>query len=366
MGQPLLFIAAGDPSGDNATSRVVSSLKSSVPNLEFFGLGGPRLKELGQEQLADSADLAVLGFWEVAKRYFYFRSLFHRCLDEIKTRRPSAVVLVDYPGFNLRLAQRIRPLGIPVVYYISPQVWAWGKRRIRQIQECVDRMLVILPFEEKFYRDNRVPCDFVGHYLLEDIPKEYIASDLPGNKQLALLPGSRPQEIERMLPPMLDAARLLAKSHGTKAVVAGVRGTYDYQSLLGSYQEIDIVYNDARRVLHGSDFALTASGTATLETGIIGRPMVVVYKIGFVTYQIAKHLVDLDAIGLVNLVAGEKIVPELIQHEASPENMAAAIAGFINDGEDLGRTVEKLRAIPEKLGGTGASERTAKLIGSYL
>ncbi len=366
MGQPLLFISAGDPSGDNATARVVTSLKSSVPDLRFFGLGGPRLKELGQEQLADSADLAVLGFWEVAKRYFYFRSLFNRCLNEIRTRRPSAVVLVDYPGFNLRLAQRIRPLGIPVIYYISPQVWAWGKKRIRQIQECVDRMLVILPFEEKFYRDNRVACDFVGHYLLEDIPSEFIASDLPGNKQLALLPGSRPQEIERMLPSMLQAARLLARSHGTKAVVAGVQGAYDYRSRLSACPEIDIVYSDARRVLHESDYVLTASGTATLETGIIGRPMVVVYKTGFVTYQIAKHLVDLDAIGLVNLVAGEKIVPELIQHEASPRRMAAEIGGLIGDGDALGRTVEKLRAIPDKLGGIGASERTAKLIGSYL
>jgi len=191
MDEPLLFISAGDPSGDNATARVIEALQKQHPGLKFFGLGGPRLKVLGQEQLADSSDLAVLGFWEVARRYFFFRRLFHRCVEAIREFRPLAVVLVDYPGFNLRLAREVKRLGIPVIYYISPQVWAWGRKRLRRIRESVDKMLVILPFEEVFYEEHGIDCEFVDHYLLEDIPGDYIASDPPGNRQLALLPGSR-------------------------------------------------------------------------------------------------------------------------------------------------------------------------------
>ncbi|MBU0983161.1 MAG: lipid-A-disaccharide synthase [candidate division Zixibacteria bacterium] len=366
MDEPLLFVSAGDPSGDNATSRAMARLKEIRPGLKLVGLGGPRLQALGQEQLADPADLAVLGFWEVAKRYFYFRNLFNRCLDEIKDRRPKAILLVDYPGFNLRLAKRIRPLGIPIIYYISPQVWAWGKRRIKDIRACVDRMLVILPFEERFYRDHGVSCDFVGHYLLEDIPPEYVATTPPDNGQLALLPGSRPQEVARMLPTMLRTARLMRDRHGSRSVVAAIRGVYDYEAALAGDDRIELVYNDARKVVYESDIVLTASGTATLETGIIGRPMVIVYRTGFITYHIAKRLVKLDTIGLINLVLDQKVVPELIQHEANPQAIATELSRFVTDPAYAERTYRRLHDVPEVLGGGGAAERTAEVIGSYL
>ena len=235
MDNPLLFISAGDPSGDNAVSRVVTCLRQSKPDLEIFGLGGQRLRQLGQEQLAEPSELAVLGFWEVAQKYFFFRKLFHDCVNEIKRRRPKAILLVDYPGFNLRLAKAVRPLGIPIIYYISPQVWAWGKRRVGLIRQCVDRMLVILPFEEAFYREQGFAAQFVGHYLLEDIPQEYVGSTAPGRNRIALLPGSRAQEIERMLPPMLEAARVLNETHGTTAAVAALSGTFNYDSVCGGY-----------------------------------------------------------------------------------------------------------------------------------
>jgi len=368
MSEPLLFISAGDPSGDNATGRVVEHLKSKYADLGLFGLGGPRLKSLGQEQLADSADLAVLGFWEVARRYLYFRRLFHTCIDEIKRRKPSAVVLVDYPGFNLRLARKLKPLGIPIVYYISPQVWAWGKKRLHQIQAFVDRMLVILPFEEAFYREHGVACDFTGHYLLEDIPSEYISSPPPENRQIALLPGSRRQEIHRMLVPMLKTAVLMHRRYGAKSVVAGVRGIFDYESACARFGSdiITINYNDSRKVIHDSDIVLTASGTATLETGIIGRPMVVMYRTGFVTYQIARRLVTLDKIALVNLVLGEKAVPELIQNEAIPAALTRELGRFWEDGPYRAAVIAKLGKVPGVLGGRGASVNAAGIIEEYL
>lgn len=182
-----LFLSAGDPSGDNAAGRLAMALKRLVPQLSIFGLGGERLKQLGQEQLAGGADLAVLGFWEVAKRYLFFRKLFYQCVDEITRRRPAAAILVDYPGFNLRLARKIKPLGIPIIYYISPQVWAWGKRRLFQIKQLVDLMLVILPFEKEFYDESGVAAHFVGHHLLEDIPREYISSPIPISGTLSLI-----------------------------------------------------------------------------------------------------------------------------------------------------------------------------------
>ncbi len=363
-----IFISAGDPSGDNASGRMVAELQKLHPDLAFFGLGGLRLKALGQEQAADSADLAVLGFQEVARRFFFFRRLLQECVEQIRTRRPSAVILVDYPGFNLRLAKRIKSLGLPIIYYISPQVWAWGRRRIDLIRACVDRVLVILPFEQAFYRRHNVACDFVGHYLLEDIPPNYLGTAPPGRGQLAVLPGSRRQEVERMLPAMLKAARRFCREDNTRAVVAGVRGACEYERLMENNDDgpVDLVYDDSRRVINESDMVLTASGTATLETGIIGRPMVVVYKTGFFTYQIASRLVHLDSISLVNLVLGEKVVPELIQRRATPEAMYRELKKYSSDPSCRHQVLTRLGQLRGLLGGTGASERTARIISGYL
>lgn len=368
MSDASLFVSAGDPSGDNAAARLVKALRQSHPDLKLFGLGGPRLAGLGQEQSARPSELAVLGFWEVAKRYFFFRRLFHRCLDEIREKRPKAVLLVDYPGFNLRLARKIKPLGIPIIYYISPQVWAWGKRRIPLIRQTVDQMLVILPFEEQFYRDHSVACRFVGHYLMEDIPADMIGSHPPGNRVIGILPGSRPQEIERMLPTMVEAARLLREAHNTKAIIAGIRGVFDYEKVIRDAQgtDIEIVYDDSRRVIFESDIVLTASGTATLETGIIGRPMVIIYKTGLLTYLIARSLVKLKMIGLANLVIGEQVLPELIQADASPKRISSALGELLDNSDYQSKVVKRLHDIPRLLGGGGASGRAAAIVGDYL
>lgn len=368
MDETSIFLSAGDPSGDNASARLVDSLISLHGPIRFSGLGGERLKKLGQRQLADPDRLAVIGFWEVAKQFRYFKKLLDDCVRDIKHQLPDCVILVDYPGFNLRLAERIKPLGIPIIYYITPQVWAWHKRRVHRMRQLLDLALVILPFEKKFFDENKVPCEFVGHYLLEDIPTEYIASAIPKQNQLCLMPGSRPQEIERMLLPMLETARLFNRKYGTGAVVAAVKGRFDYEKLWEPYRGdgIELLYDDPRRAIAESSLVLAASGTATLETAIIGRPMVVVYKTGNVTYQIAKRMITLDKIALVNLVLGEKLVPEMIQDEATPEKMMNELSRLYEDETYYQKMRRRLNDVPSMLGGEGASDRAAQLIVSLL
>ncbi len=361
-----IFISVGEPSGDNALSRVIEELKNEQTDLTFFGLGGKRLLALGQEQFANREDLAVIGFWEVAKKYLYFRKLFHRCLDEIKKRKPKVVILVDYPGFNLRLAKEIKKLGIPIIYYISPQIWAWGKKRIVEIQKNIDLMIPILPFEEKFYNDSSVNVKYAGHYLTEDINPEFIASTVPTDGHLALLPGSRRIEIERMLPVMISVAEMMYEKYKIKSVIAGVKGIFEYEKFLENKSCISIVYDDSRKVVNDAKLVLTASGTATLEVGLIGRPMVIIYKTGMLTYQIAKRLVTLDSIGLVNLVLNKKVVPELIQHEANEKNIVKALSKYIDDENYLQKTTKTLRTLSTLLGEKNVSKNIAGFIGEYL
>ncbi len=364
MGQTTCFFSAGDPSGDNASYYLIKELRALKPELKLSGLGGPRMKKLGQVQLADPADLAVLGFWEVAKRFFFFKRLLKKCIEEIEQTKPNVIILVDYPGFNLRLAKAIKHLNIPIVYYISPQIWAWKKNRIYQIKKNIDLMLLILPFETDIYEQHNMTHEMIGHYLLEEIPDEYISSSSPENRQIALLPGSRGQELERMFKTMLDSVELMQQDSEVTAVVAAVRGLYDYEAAVkaSGAKNVAIVYNDARRVVYESELVLTASGTATLECGLIGRPMVVVYKTGWITYQIAKRLVTLKNIALVNLVLGESILPELIQGAANPEQIVSELKRFLNDKEYYKDTIERLTNLPDILGGTGASKRAAEAI----
>jgi lipid-A-disaccharide synthase len=368
MSDSQLFISAGDLSGDNAVSRAIAELLARNPGVKSFGLGGEKLKALGQEQFADSKEIAVIGFWEVAKKFRFFARLMDTCVREIESRKPQCIILVDYPGFNLRLARRVRHLRIPIIYYISPQVWAWGGKRVREIRNIVDRMLVILPFETEFYRNTGVQAEFVGHYLLEDIPAEYISSPIPQSGQIALLPGSRPQEIERMLEPLCAAAAAYNRKHGTRVVVAGIRDRHDYDVTIEKYRDagIKVSFQDSRRTVYESDLVVTASGTATLEVGIIGRPMVIVYRTGVLTYQIARRLLKIDTIGLANLVLGENVVPELIQDEVSEQRILAELERLRNDTVCCRSMIDRLHEIPKRLASPSGSRRVAEVIESYL
>ncbi len=361
---PSIFISAGDPSGDIAGSHLITELKNKMPDLRFNGLGGRRMSRAGQKQLIDGDRLAVLGFWEVARKFLFFGRLLNDAAEEIRRNKPAAVVLIDYPGFNLRLAEKIKPLGIPIIYYVSPQIWAWGGKRIEAIRRLIDMMLVILPFEKELYERAGVPCRFVGHYLLDDFESSFIRAPYNSDsKNLVLLPGSRPQEVQRMLPTLLKTAAILARNNEMKVAVAAVEGHIPYQEFVAaSGFEAEIVYGQTRRLIHDSRLVLVSSGTATLEVGIIGRPMIVLYKTGYLTYRIARHLVKVDKIALINLVGGEKIVPELIQEEANPAEIAAQAKRFWDNPALSLEIVDKLHKTASLLGEPGAAKKAAAAI----
>lgn len=376
-----LFVSAGDPSGDIAGFHFLRSLRQNFPDLELFGLGGRRMKALGQQQLVPGTELAALGFWEVARHFPFFRQLFNRTLAEIERRRPSAVVLIDYPGFNLRLARRVHELGIPVIYYISPQVWAWGKRRIPLMRQVIDRLLVVFPFEVDFFTGHDIQAEYVGHYLLDDIPSELIGA--PRDSQsgtIALLPGSRQQEVDRMLPVMLQAARLLNQSGDGdepsdkwRFQIGGLSEGPRYDKILSVFPEFReaLVYDQTRQLISQAALTITSSGTATLEVALIGCPQVVVYRTGFITYQIAKRLVDLPHIALANIIAGETAAPELIQGEASAENIAATAGELLSSREKQARSLAAFSRVREILRvGTGEqdspSKKVAEIVAEYL
>ncbi|SYZ72722.1 putative Lipid-A-disaccharide synthase [Candidatus Zixiibacteriota bacterium] len=363
-----VFISAGDPSGDIAGSLLLKKLKERYPELKSFGLGGKRMAAEGQIQIVPGSELAVLGFWEVAAKFRFFRRLMHDTIKEIEAGQPKVAILIDYPGFNLRLAAAVRKIGIPVIYYVSPQIWAWGGRRIGAIKERVDLMLLILPFEKDIYDRAGVKNIFVGHYLLDDMEPGFVKAPYnPKSDLIALLPGSRPQEIERMLPAMIKSAEIISRKGSWRFAVGGIAGTVNYDTFLrNSPLPIEIRLGQTRPLIADSSLIITSSGTATLETGIIGRPMVVIYKTGWISYRIARSLVTVDKIALINICAGKKIVPELIQNMATPDKIASEALKLIDDNQQSLNIVSALNDVTDRLGGAGAAERAVAAIGEYL
>jgi len=320
-------------------------------------------------------ELAVMGFLEVLRHLPLLRAVERTILAVVRGKRPDLVLLIDYPGFNLRLARKIRELApelrTKIAYYISPQVWAWNMGRVKKMKGLIDRMLVILPFEEKIYTDAGIECEFVGHPLLEVLtePQAHGAFckryDLdPARPILGIFPGSRKQEIERIFPAMLGAARVLAERHGVQPVV-GVSAVLDFDFMRGFLREgspVRLLRNATHDIMHNSAVAIVTSGTATLETGFFGTPMVVVYKTSWPTYLIGRLLVRVKNIGLVNIVAGRRIVPELIQGDVTPARIADAAGKFILDPGLRDATAAELKVIPERLGTPGASSRVAEAL----
>jgi lipid-A-disaccharide synthase len=266
------------------------------------------------------------------------------------------------------LAEKVRSLNIPIIYYVSPQIWAWGGKRIGTIKRLVDMMLLILPFETEIYEKAGVRNRFVGHYLLDDIEAGLIKAPYnAGSDLVALLPGSRPQEVERMLPVLAATAGILAESGKWRFAVAAVEGNIDYRAYLADATvPIEIVRGKTRELIAESRLVLTSSGTATLETGIIGRPMVVIYRTGRLTYMIARRLVTLDKIALINITAGRKLVPELIQNDANPKTIAAQARKLLDDAFLSSEIVRELNRVTDSLGTSGAGERAAAAVREYI
>jgi len=369
-------VVAGEASGDLHGARLVSELRRLVPGLVTFGLGGDELRAAGLQPVAHSSEVSVVGITEVLRVLPRIREVFASLLREVDRRRPDAAVLIDFPDFNLRLAKELERRGLRVIYYISPQVWAWRPGRVRTIAKLVDRMLVLFPFEVDFYRRHDVDVVHVGHPLVDEVPELPRAWDRldeggapDGPFRVALLPGSRLSEVEALLPTMLEAVRRLATElpvtvHLIKAPTVPREMLEEQVELSGL--PVRIVAEERFAAIADSHLALCASGTATLEVGLLGTPMIVLYRLGFWTYTLARLLVRLPNIALVNLVLGKRVVPELIQGEANPERIAAEAERVLLDDHVRTEMLSGLAGLRAKLGEGGASGRAAREVAEIL
>lgn len=366
------MIVAGEASGDLHGGNLVREMRRIDPDICFSGVGGKQMQEAGVELLADAADMAVVGLTEVGFKLGFILRVMRRLKISLKKDPPDLVILIDYPDFNLPLARTARKCGVKVLYYISPQVWAWRKGRIETIRKNVDRMVVILPFEEKFYRDAGVDVSFVGHPLLDEVRKKYerpAALKRFGLREeaitIAILPGSRRNEVAALLPEMLRACRILTEKISPLQFVLPIAGTLDpafVRDILRPFRiRVNIIPDEIYDVIAVADAAMVASGTATLETALLETPMVVIYKVSGISYAIGRRFISVDHISLVNLIAGRPLVPELIQADANPERIAAEVREIVTRRGKAREMRAALAEIRGKLGTPGASQRTARI-----
>jgi lipid-A-disaccharide synthase len=368
-----LLMVAGEASGDLHGARLISELRLLVPDLEPFGLGGDEMRAAGLDARAHSSEISVVGITEVLKVLPRARQIFADLLREVDRRRPRLAVLIDFPDFNLRLAKELEERGVEVVYYISPQVWAWRRGRVKSIAKVVDRMLVLFPFEVDFYREHGVDVVHVGHPLVDEVPvlRQVWEKGEPQGEpyRVAILPGSRVSEIEALLPVMLESVRLLASELPIE--VRLIKAPTVPRDLVEEMIElaglpVEIVSESRFPAIADSHLALCASGTATLEVGLLGTPMVVLYRLGSWTYLLAKMLVHLPYVSLVNLVLGEKVVPELIQGRANPPSIAAEAEEILTTAGLRDRMRTGLAGLRGRLGEGGASGRAAREVAELL
>ncbi len=368
-----VLIVAGEASGDLHGAGLVHALKRLAPEAEIFGIGGDGMAAAGMELMFHIRDMAVIGFTEVLRHLRFFRRVMRTLEDEVARRQPAVVILIDYPGFNLRFAARLRDRHEKppkILYYIAPQVWAWGARRIPKLAQRLDRMAVVFPFEVPLFQSAGIPTEFVGHPLLEGLRPKLSTDAFFARYQLnaerprlGLLPGSRRQELEHLLPDMLTTARLLRQTIPDLQIVVAMAPNLP-EALYRTWAKdegIRLVVNATYEVMRDSSACLVCSGTATLETACFGTPLVVVYRVSRLSYEIGKRLVKLPYIGLVNVVAGRKIVPEFIQNDFAPDRVAPVLAKLIRDREHRAEVQHALAEVRTKLGTPGASRRTAEL-----
>jgi lipid-A-disaccharide synthase len=371
-----VLISAGEASGEMYGAALLDSLRAQAAQggqvIECFGLGGQRMREAGCETVIDANRVAVVGLAEVVSHLPQICGEFHKLLRAVDQRKPDVAVLIDFPDWNLRLAKQLHKRGIPVVYYVSPQLWAWRKGRIKQIQKYVRKMLVIFPFEQDFYAKNGVEAQFVGHPLAE-IETCVEASNHAGPQRIALLPGSRRKEILMNLPTMLEAAAKLKGDYEFQIPCASTINREWMQSELDEVRRATVgaerlkieLTDDARATLAGARAAIVASGTATVEAAVIGTPMVMIYMVSPLTYFIGKNLVDVPHYGMVNLIAGGRVVPELIQKDFTAERVVAELEPLLADGARREQMLRDLHEVREKLRGTTegkASENAARAV----
>lgn len=340
MSRPKIFLSAGEASGEHYAAQLIPAIRKFEPKTEFFGLGGQRMQALGFRRIVRAEDVAVMGITEIIRHIPRIYGEYRKLKASIAKERPDAAILIDFPDINLSLARTLHKLGIPVIYFVSPQLWAWKKYRIHRVKRYVDRMLVIFPFEEAFYREHGVNATFVGHPLAEaplpSISRKGFADQYhldPSKQWIGLLPGSRFKEIRLNLPEMIEAARQLNEPAEFLLPLAPTLTPehIDYvRSMLPDNPHITLV-NDARAALHHACANVVASGTATVEAALIGNPFIVVYRVSRLTYAVARRVVKVPHVAMVNLIARREVVPELIQSDFTAQNVASHLQKLLHD-----------------------------------
>lgn len=362
-----IYFVAGEASADNHGAALMRSLRVLDPELKFTGRGGPQMQQVADGQFKNwIRDAAVLGLWEVLRKYGYFREQFRQTLSEIHESKPDAVVLIDYPGFNLRLARAVRRQlrHQKTIYYISPQVWAWNRGRIKNMARFIDLVLCIFPFEADLYRASGLRAVFVGHPMIERL--ETLKLDTHRNPNLiGLFPGSRMREIRKIFPVMMEAARRLLQLNPTlrfQVAAASEELAREMNEQLVDRHAIEINVGQAAIIMQHAFVGIVASGSATLEAAYFRMPFVLIYKVAWPTYMAARLVVNVHFLGMPNLLAGKEVVPEFIQHKAKPDAIAQAVRLLMEDRPARDRMVSDFDSIMGNLGGAGASERAAHAI----
>ncbi|PIE68009.1 MAG: lipid-A-disaccharide synthase [Deltaproteobacteria bacterium] len=370
MHAPRIMIIAGEASGDMHGAKLAQALRRRCGDVELFGVCSNAMKEQGVRQLVDAKTLSVVGITEVfAKLPVIYRAM-KTIKQTLRDMAPDLLILIDFPDLNFRVAEYAKKIGIPILYYISPQIWAWRQGRVRTLKRLVDHMAVILPFEAMFYRRHKVPVTFVGHPLLDRIPMiadPQAVGDIDGPPVIGLLPGSRQKEVATLLPVMLEAAALIRKKRPETRFLVSCSQSVD-RDLVSAVSDpymkalnLTIVPGPVDRVFEQSRLLLAASGTVTLEAALHGIPTVIIYKVSPLSYAIGKRLIKVKYIGIANLIAGKQLQPELIQEDASPENIARTVRSMIDDPALLQRMSDDLLDVRKRLGKPGASDRLASI-----
>lgn len=367
-----LIIITGEVSGDLIGAALIKELKTLKPHINIVGIGGDKMRAEGMKIIYHSDKMAFLGFVEVLKHLPFIRKVQKKLIDIINNEKIKCIVLIDYPGFNLSIAKKIKPLGVKIIYYVSPQIWAWAKGRIKKVKMFVDKMLVVFPFEVDFYGKENINVEYVGHPLVERVStykflnksEFYSKFNLNTDKEILLvMPGSRKQEVKEIFPEAIKAASKLVIEFDLQVVVARSKNIDEKYLLQLSGGEKFVSIDDHNyELMKYSMFGIIKSGTSTLEAGYFSLPMVIVYKTSPLTYIIGKQLVKLDRIGMVNILINEMVVPELIQNNANAENIFKAASNILSDNQVYENLKIKLGKVKEKLGSGGASEKAARSI----
>lgn len=375
------MIIAAEASSAHYALKLMEHWKNSGKNYSFFGVGSDAMESAGFERIGKSEEMAVVGAAEIFAQYAHLKVVFDRLVEQAKLRRPNVVVLMDYPEFNLMLAKKLHAVSIPCVYYISPQVWAWRKGRIETIKKYCQNAFLLFPFEAEFYRSKNVPFEFVGHPLLDELNPEFLDAEKillnkekygikKAEKLLALMPGSRRGELDQHLGIQLEVARRLVKKHSHLRIAILVAPTIHKDEMTSRLDDFKSPYillqDDPNKMISMADYVLVASGTATLMVGLLQKPMVIMYKLKWLTGVFAKFFIRIKYFGLVNLILNKEVVPERKQNAANPDELFALMDRFISDDSYTKSVVEELKQLASHLGEKGATRRVAESLEKYL